>query len=684
MFERYREIRLMAARIERLKDWDAVRGELDAAQDSYRFYAWLGVADDKGVVRAASDRLLEGVDVSRRPWFHNATAGEHLGDVHEALLLARALGAADGAAPRFYDLAFPLRSGASSPVLAAHVSWEWAHDVRQAMFGRGRRAGMEPLIVSKDGLVLLGPPSLEGQTLRLASLDRAATGTPGYITETWPDGGTYLVGYARSKGHLSSPGLGWRVLVRQETGVAFEPVRQLQRDVLLGGVGLALLFSLLGWLAARAVTRPLLGLAATAREIEQGGNAQVRPSRAYSEVRVLGTALDSLLGQVRRQNGQLQQLNAELEQRVEQRTAELRAAFERVRASEQRIQTIIESAQDPFIGIDLEGRITDWSTQAEVAFGWGREEVLGRSAAELLLPARFAGNLELALAEYARTGTSPILNRPIERIVVDRHGRELPVEVKIGLVNTGDQRFFTAFLHDISQRKEIERMKDEFVSTVSHELRTPLTAIYGSLDLLNAGLAGELPPEARQLLAISHQSTERLIRLINDLLDLEKIASGKLVYRMQAQPLLPLVEQSIRDTRAYGETLRVEFSLQALAQPVVTCDADRIVQVCVNLLSNAAKFSPRGDTVEVILAVHDGKARVSVVDHGPGVPPEFKDRIFDRFSQADSSDRRSKGGTGLGLAICHNIVEAHGGRMAFSGEPGVRTEFWFELPLAPA
>jgi signal transduction histidine kinase len=230
----------------------------------------------------------------------------------------------------------------------------------------------------------------------------------------------------------------------------------------------------------------------------------------------------------------------------------------------------------------------------------------------------------------------------------------------------------------------VERMKDEFVSTVSHELRTPLTAIYGSLDLLNAGLAGELPPDARQLLGICHQSTERLIRLINDMLDLEKIASGKLVYRMQSQPLLPLLEQSVRDTRSYGDNLRVTFRLHAQAHPVVTADADRIVQVCVNLLSNAAKFSPADGEVEMWLGLEDGKARVAVVDRGAGVPPEFQDRVFDRFSQADSSDRRSKGGTGLGLAICRSIVEAHGGRLAFTSEPNVRTEFFFELPLAAA
>nr|WP_242528927.1 ATP-binding protein [Ramlibacter ginsenosidimutans] len=416
--------------------------------------------------------------------------------------------------------------------------------------------------------------------------------------------------------------------------------------------------------------------------MEEAQVAEVETSSAYREVEVLGTALNSLLGKLAQKTGELHALNAELEQRVEQRTAELRDAFDRVRANEQRIQTIIEAAQDPFIAFDLRGRITDWSTQAEVVFGWGREEVLGRRAGELLLPKRSAADLDLALATYARTGRSQFLHRAVERVLVTRDGREIPVEVKIGLVSTGRERFFSAFLHDISQRKEVERLKDEFISTVSHELRTPLTAIYGSLNLMHSGLAGELPPDARELLSISHDSTERLIRLINDLLDLEKIASGKIEYRVQVQPLAPLVQQALRDTQPYSDGVRVELALQADADPLVGADADRIVQVCVNLLSNAVKFSQPGARVEVRVTQREGWARVSVTDQGSGVPAEFRDRVFERFAQADSSARRAKGGTGLGLAICRSIVEAHGGRIGFTSEPGVRTEFFFELPVA--
>jgi signal transduction histidine kinase len=153
---------------------------------------------------------------------------------------------------------------------------------------------------------------------------------------------------------------------------------------------------------------------------------------------------------------------------------------------------------------------------------------------------------------------------------------------------------------------------------------------------------------------------------------------------MQLQPLAPLVQQAVRDTAAYAEGLQVRLALHVQDAPLVNADADRMLQVCVNLLSNAAKFSPPGSVVDVRVETRDGRARVGVVDRGPGVPPEFQERIFERFAQADSSHRRAKGGTGLGLAICRSIVEAHGGQLGFTSEPGVRTEFFFELPVAQA
>jgi PAS domain S-box-containing protein len=684
MYERYREVELIANRLGPEHTWERVQAELTAVQSGYRHYAWIGVADPQGVVRAASRGMQLGVNVGERPWFQNTLKGQYLGDVHEAVFLASMLGSGSKESPRFFDIAFPLKGGGGPiGVLGAHVSWDWARELRAIIFRPGSpQAELDPLIVSTDGVVLLGPTALEGKKLDLTSLARARAGEIGYQIETWPDGVRYLVGFAKSRGYQASPGLGWTVLVREELDDAYAPVRELQRHVLFAGIAIALMFSLLGWVIARAITRPLLELAGSARVLEAGGTAEVKPDGAYSEVNTLATALNSLVSKLRRNEAELRALNAGLEQRVRERTAEVREAFERVQANEQRIQTILEAAQDPFIGMDLQGRITDWNTQAEAVFGWKREEILGQSAAQTLLPPRYAVALEAALAEYLATGRSEMLDRPVERVMIDRHGREIPVEIKVGLVSTGSQRFFAAFVHDISRRRQVERLKDEFISTVSHELRTPLTAIYGSLNLVNTGMAGELPPDAKELIGISHDSTERLIRLVNDILDVEKIASGKVEYRRVRQPLRPLVEQAMRDTRAYADGLGIAMQLADGPDTEAEVDGDRIVQVCVNLLSNAIKFSPPAGTVEVALARVGDAVRVSVVDHGEGIAPEFGARLFERFAQADATDRRTRGGTGLGLNICRSIVQAHGGTIAFQSEPGVRTEFYFDLPAA--
>jgi signal transduction histidine kinase len=304
----------------------------------------------------------------------------------------------------------------------------------------------------------------------------------------------------------------------------------------------------------------------------------------------------------------------------------------------------------------------------------------------VLVPERFRAASDRGLRHVAATAQVPEDGRPIERIVVDRQGREIEVEVRMGIVDSGKVQLLGAFMHDISQRKEVDRLKTEFVSTVSHELRTPLTAVYGSLRLLAGGVAGHLPAQGRQLLEMSTRSCERLIRLINDVLDVERIASGRMELRLEPLELRGLLERALHDTQAYADELGVRLRLDGsgASDVRVVADGDRVTQVVVNLLSNAAKYSPAGGEVLVTLGVHGGRARVTVTDHGPGIPPEFRSRVFERFAQADASDRREKGGTGLGLNICRSIVEAHHGTIGFDSEPGVQTAFWFELPLQAA
>ena len=226
------------------------------------------------------------------------------------------------------------------------------------------------------------------------------------------------------------------------------------------------------------------------------------------------------------------------------------------------------------------------------------------------------------------------------------------------------------------------RVKSEFLSTVSHELRTPLTAIGGSLGLIVGGALGEMPAQASQMLQIAHKNSQRLSYLINDLLDMEKLVAGKLNFDMQPHQLMALVRQALVDNETYGSQFKVSFEvIQAAEDAWVLVDAQRLQQVLANLLSNAAKFSPAGSTVSIaVWQTHHG-ALVEVRDQGSGISPDFHDRIFQRFSQADASDTRQKGGTGLGLAITRELVERMGGYIGFESMPDRGTCFFFELPL---
>jgi signal transduction histidine kinase len=231
------------------------------------------------------------------------------------------------------------------------------------------------------------------------------------------------------------------------------------------------------------------------------------------------------------------------------------------------------------------------------------------------------------------------------------------------------------------ERKRLERLKDEFVSTVSHELRTPLTSIMGSLGLLTNTAAGALSGPAERLLEIAHRNSQRLVRLVNDILDIEKLDSGHVVFDMRRVDVRSVAQESIDAIGELAQGLGVRFRIDSA--PVVhevRADADRLAQVVTNLLSNAVKFSPPNGEVVVTIESRADCVRILVRDHGPGIAPEFKSRVFERFSQADATNARRRGGTGLGLSIVKEIVDRLAGRVGFGDAAGGGTVFHVELP----
>ncbi|HEY9909231.1 MAG TPA: ATP-binding protein, partial [Thermosynechococcaceae cyanobacterium] len=361
---------------------------------------------------------------------------------------------------------------------------------------------------------------------------------------------------------------------------------------------------------------------------------------------------------------------------TEQRQAEeaLRQS-EILRRSEAKNRALLNAIPDAIFRIHRDGTYLDCklskmdSSHSMVVVGKRVTEVLPEGLAQ-----QFMLHLKLAL----QTNQPQVFDYQLT------HDREIDYEVRL-VVDGADEVW--AIVRDISERKKVERLKNEFVSTVSHELRTPLTSIRGSLGLLMGGVVGALPPEAYELVDIASKNSERLILLINDILDIEKIESGTMSFVLQPAPLMPLVEQAIAANWAYAEQFDVTLSLtQTLPEAQVNVDSQRLLQVFTNLLSNAAKFSPTGGTVEVSVTQHNHGFRVSVSDRGCGIPEAFRDRIFQKFAQADSSDARQKGGTGLGLSIARAIVERLNGQLGFTTEVGVGTTFYCDLPgwTAPA
>ncbi|WP_306523682.1 ATP-binding protein [Rheinheimera sp.] len=335
--------------------------------------------------------------------------------------------------------------------------------------------------------------------------------------------------------------------------------------------------------------------------------------------------------------------------------------------SEAYASTVLDNVADAIVVLDRLGRIDKINRAAQTLLGYQGSAIQGQPYRLL-----FAGPVTLADIEAGA-----------ELEVMHQNGQAILVELMLSHIQEPQQGGFVLLLRDIRERKRVEQLKNEFVSTVSHELRTPLTAINGALGLLAAGAVGAVAQPQQQLLDIARQNCAQLATLINDLLDIEKLTAGKML--LQLQPLgvksllleaknrnLPLAQQS-------GISLVIQSDISADSKVLV--DESRLQQVFANLLANAIRFSPAQGEVQLQAVVLGQKVRISVLDRGPGVPADFIPRLFQKFSQADSSDTRRLSGTGLGLAICKELVERMGGDIGYQANAEGGACFYFELDL---
>jgi signal transduction histidine kinase len=256
-------------------------------------------------------------------------------------------------------------------------------------------------------------------------------------------------------------------------------------------------------------------------------------------------------------------------------------------------------------------------------------------------------------------------------------------EITCSTVFNNDTLEYIVFIgRDVNERYRLERMKNDLISIVSHELRTPLTAIQGALGLLRGGALGELSKNVRSIIHIAYHNTDRLIRLVNDLLDIKKIEAGQLRLELVPVNMAYLVQRCIEEMTPFADKFSVTLDFTSPPEPVMVFgDADKLVQVLTNLLSNAVKFSPRGETVTVCVDKMQGLVRTSVADNGPGIPPSFRDYVFEQFTQAESVQNRGVDSSGLGLSIARAIVEKHGGRIHFSTSLNKGTTFYVDLTV---
>ncbi|BAY47480.1 multi-sensor signal transduction histidine kinase [Scytonema sp. HK-05] len=697
MFERYRDIQIISA-LDIIRNPDSVsqqRTLLEKLQSTYTDYAWIGLTDNKGIVQASTRKLLEGKDVSQRPWFIYGRRATYIGDVHDAVKLAKLLPNPTDEPLRFVDIAVPVMNLQGQPqgVLAAHLSWTWSKEVEKSLLRSVEQRDKEMFVLSQNGNVLLAPPKFHGvNSLSLKSIKAAQRGINGYLIENWSDNHTYLTGYAQSVGYRNYPGLGWLVLVRQKTDVAFAHIRHIQQQIFIANMILGILFAVLGWLVTAAITNPMLAIAKAANYIRQGHKqVKIPVLQGQDEIANLSRNISQLVFTLTQQEKDLKASNTQLQVEL---TSKL-LAQEMLRQSEEKFRQLAENIQEVFW-------LQDFKTSKIIYISPAYEQMWQRSCESL----------------YANPNSwlEPVHPEDKERVIINiqnnaysTYHNEYRIVLPDGSLRWIWDSSFPVYNHlgevyrrvgiaqDITERKlaektrlalekerEISKLKSDFIAIASHEFRTPLTTILLSCDFLqNCGDKLSYEKKERHYNRIK-SSVKHLTQILEDVLIIGKTEAGKLKFEPTPIDLISLCLDLVEQLQlSAGEKYHLNFVEQCVygckREDLPVMDEKLLRHILTNLLSNAIKYSPQGGTILFELICNHKSVIFRIQDEGIGIPEEDQSKLFTSFFR--SSNTGNLPGTGLGLTIVKNAVELHGGQITLESQVGVGTTFTVILPL---
>ncbi|POF29620.1 sensor histidine kinase [Roseibium marinum] len=461
------------------------------------------------------------------------------------------------------------------------------------------------------------------------------------------------VGYfIRDTSYFSQASANLGVIVTVSRKDWYAAATQSRNEVLIVGLIVISISTLIAVVFTRSMMQPLSDLADAVRHSSDEDSLEYLPTERNDEIGELASAI--------------QKRNSEL---MESRT---------------RASAIVNNVVDGLILIDGYGLIEQFNPSCERMFGYTASEAIGCNIKTLMKP-EDAKPHDGYLKRYRDGLGGRTLDITRELEAVDKSGRIFPIELSINAVKFNGTTKFSGVIRDISQRREIDRLRREFVSTVSHELRTPLTSIRGSLTLIDTLAPDDLPPKVFQLIGMARKNTERLIQLVNEILDFEKLRANKTKFEMKVLDLNSEIEKALELNQGYADDAGIQLDAELASNEIlVSLESTKFQQIMSNLISNAVKFSNKGHTVTLRTMVSRRKGRIEVVDKGVGIDENFRKHIFQAFSQADGSATRSEGGTGLGLNISKSFVEGMHGQIGFDSLVGSGTTFWVEFPLQVA